>query len=862
MIVTQQWGCTMRNDPSFLRSSERLAKLLRSAALVALLAAFASLPRAALADVPLDEAYAAEKPAEPAPEVLPEGAKPLPGVINLFPMHSTWPKAPYPVEPRDLTKPQAGQPYPPPRRLYREPPVYRERAPEPVYVERPRPLPLPPKADEADIADYPPPARGYAGPYRDPKERIYDEPPYAPKARGYAEPHDPPKQRAYAGPYRGPRQPAYAEPHDAPKEPVYEPSNSPEPYHGAHPPRAPRDDIAADRYPGGPPPRLQAAKQRYDAAPDYPPPGLAKRGYGPGPGAPDLELPLAPDFELNRHRGFGRLFPVQHPYAREGKGLPAQGSSLAALRALGQSLREKGEPDHPSGDSAIPAGYTFLGQFVDHDLTLDLSSDLAKGVRGDEVFNSRTPELDLDNVYGGGPIATPYLYKLPYLRTGKLLAGEGAYVRHDLPRAHASAYPGPNGGPPTALIGDPRNDENVIIAQLHAAFIALHNRTVDLLVQRRFGRERYKYCKSNICSIYRLADALPAHAKLEVFQVARDHVLHYYHRVIAEDFLPRLIGEERVKDIFARGRDFYFPNGFRGKDGRLRDPFIPVEFAAAAFRFGHSEVRYAYQIKQGQRIPLFRIGGGPRVNGAEPVSRRQLVDWRYFFDLDPVPPPGFNYARRIDPLVTAALHQLNRTHVVGPSDLGSLPARNLARGRVYYLPSGQAVAEQILPALEARGALNGRYARGPRRKGGGWQAFLLAPDPRIRRYLQGEETPLWYYVLQEAEIFGIHRPLSAEPAYAGPIGGARYQRVSYDAGRGYGQGAGGNSLGPVGGAIVGEVLVGLMEHFKEKTGKGLAYRPYVRGSTSGPGDDYGRGDDRPRYLMRNLLLDAGVVDIY
>lgn len=351
-----------------------------------------------------------------------------------------------------------------------------------------------------------------------------------------------------------------------------------------------------------------------------------------------------------------------------------------------------------------------------------------------------------------------------------------------------------------------------------------------------------------------------------MFETARDHVLHYYHRVIADDFLPRLIGEDRVEDIFAKGRDFYFPHGFRGKDGRLRDPFIPVEFAAAAFRFGHSEVRFSYQLRADRRVNLFRTRrSGSGLPAFEPVSRHHLVDWRYFFDIDPVPPPNFNHARRIDPLVTVGLHQLNLTNVVGPADLGSLPARNLARARVFYLPSGQAVAEQILPVLEARGALDGPYARGPRKartRAGAWQAFLLPPDPRTRHYLRGEETPLWYYVLQEAEAFGISRNLSYAPAFAGREGGTRYQRVSYDVpGGGYG-GGGGNSLGPVGGTIVGEVLIGLMEHYKEKTGKGLAYRPYIRGSTSGHGEGYGPGRHRPRYLVRNLLLDAGVVDVY
>jgi hypothetical protein len=382
-----------------------------------------------------------------------------------------------------------------------------------------------------------------------------------------------------------------------------------------------------------------------------------------------------------------------------------------------------------------------------------------------------------------------------------------------------------------------------------------------VLVQRKYGRQRYKYCKSNVCTLYILADALPAPVKVEIFQKARDHVLHYYHRVIAEDFLPWVIGRERVHDIFARGRDFYFPRGFRDKEGALRDPYIPVEFAAAAFRYGHSQVRYSYQLSRDYRFGLFDKRGGGLL-AFQPPKPHHLVDWRYFFEIEEAPPPNFNWSRRIDPLLTPALHQLNRSNVVGPADQGSLAARNLQRGRVFYLPSGQSVAAEILPVLEARGVLDGRYGDKSygRKRPGAWESFLLPPNDRTRYFLGGEETPLWYYVVQEAETFGISRQVYYTPAYAAPFrGGPRLRPVAYAPG-GSEYGEGGKSLGPVGGTIVGEVLIGLLEHFREKTGKGLAYQPEVRGSSSSY--NYGPERGRPRYLMRNLLIDAGVVDSY
>ncbi len=635
----------------------------------------------------------------------------------------------------------------------------------------------------------------------------------------------------------------------------------PEPYYD---PRVP-DDALVGRYARPEP----LPEPRFEPGPGYAAPKDVSGDYAddprsiraPGyperaddaslpPGAPDPELPLAPDFELNRYRGFGRLFPVLGPAYPGGRGLPAQPSSLGALRALGEAMREPGDPEDLAGAGNMPAGYTFLGQLVDHDISLDLSTNLGNGIRGDEVENTRTPDLDLDNVYGKGPGAAPYLYKLPYLRTGRLLDGDGAYLRNDLLRAEPSQLSGPHGGAATALIGDPRDDENLIVAQLHAAVVSFHNRTVDVLVGRRFGRHRYHYCGSNVCSIYRLADALPEPVKKELFETARDHVLHYYHRVIAEDLLPWLIGYQRTADLFTRGRDFYFPHGFQGKDGRLRDPYIPVEFTVAAFRYGHSQVASYYQLREDYRVSLFRGRGRGREDGIrafEPLTPRHLIDWRYFFEIDEAPPPGFNWARRIDPLVTPALYALSSANVVGPAEVADLPVRNLQRGRVFYLPSGQAVAEQILPVLASRGALPGGYGGGDGqgRYAGGWQNFLLPPDERTRYFLQGEETPLWYYVLQEAGLFGMSRNLAYTPAYGAPYRGRPpLEPVAYEPGprRGYG-GDGGNSLGPVGGTIVGEVLVGLLEHFREKTGKGLAYEPEVRGSTSrnaGPGSYGGK----------------------
>ena len=590
---------------------------------------------------------------------------------------------------------------------------------------------------------------------------------------------------------------------------------------------------------------------------------------GPDDGPP-------PVYAFEHGDGFGRMF----PQARPGDGGPYASASYRALKALGRSMVENYDPDDPAGNSEVPSGYVYFGQFIDHDLTLDTTSDLGHEIQGDdELHNARTPDLDLDNVYGGGPERAPYLYNLPYIRVGRPVSAEGYPPRYDLFRTNSSHYPGPAGGEPVALLGDARNGENIIISQIHAAFVALHNRTVDILVERDFGRERGAFChRGRDCDTRELADALPDDAKLKIFQTAQDHVIHYYHRLIVDDFLPWVIGPQHTANLLRHGRDFFFPDGFRGPDGRLRDVFIPVEFAAAAFRYGHSQVRESYTLRTGVHIDLFSNGhdGGP--SAFAPITPRYLIDWRYFFDIGPERPPGFNYARRIDAELVRSLQGLDRANIVGTGEVSSLAARDLMRGKTLHLPSGQEVARIVLPVLEARGLLGkgdpdfrGRYGHEF------WRAYLLPPDDRARHFLGNAETPLWYYILQEADTFGTRSHLRALPYDDGARTSGDYPHRGYgrlfkeasaeyrygphgpDDGARYDGPDAGHRLGPVGATIVGEVLTGLIDYYREKTGKGLDYDPEIKGSASRFGVNGGDRSDH-RYLMRNFLVDAGVVD--
>ncbi|MGI9424242.1 MAG: peroxidase family protein [Hyphomicrobiaceae bacterium] len=596
-------------------------------------------------------------------------------------------------------------------------------------------------------------------------------------------------------------------------------------------------------------------------------------------------VPFLVDTHGRKCMGFGRLFPLEGEKRRRNDfGLREQSVTNRDLSRLGRAMIEQSTEDF-GADSEMPAGYTFLAQFIDHDITFDTTSMLNLPIRDDEFENARTVALDLDSVYGRGPEQDPYLYNLPYLRVGQWVGGCGANARFDLLRSHKNDAPGPHGGAARALIGDPRNDENFIIAQLHSAFIAFHNRLTDLLIEDRLNRSNDRGCAGSLtCDPRRFASTLSRAEKQEVFESAREHVIHYYHRIIMEDFLPRLIGERRMRDLLRKGRSIFFRNGFGGTGRNAGHPFIPVEFAVAAFRYGHSQVRERYQLRRGVRVSLLdsvrRSGGGSPA--FQPVRPRHLVDWRYFFPISRERLRGFNLARRIDPEIAPFLHDLGRSRVVGRNDVISLPARNLMRGKTFRLPSGQAIATRILPVLFDRGLIAERSAYGSRdvqRRTAGWSAYVMRPDKRTSSIVRHGETPLWYYILQEAAVFGGPSDFGATETEIGTAprrGGIRYASLArgvqpgrrfsdpryraYDA-----RDNGGHTLGPVGAALVGEVLTGLVEHYRTKSGKGLSLRPLIRATlrtdtaaplSLTPMPHVNRGFFG-RYLMRNLLTDVG-----
>jgi Animal haem peroxidase len=388
---------------------------------------------------------------------------------------------------------------------------------------------------------------------------------------------------------------------------------------------------------------------------------------------------------------YERLFPHLPPLAGES-------DALLALGTAG-GICDGGESCEDATETA--AGWPLFGQFIAHDITAD-RSPLHRAELSD-ALNFRSPRADLECLYGSGQVGSPFLYRRDdpaLLLLGRNDRGEEA----DVPRNAEGV----------ALIGDPRNDVHIVVSQLHVGMIKVHNRLVEL------ARER--------------GVAGPA-----VFETARRETIWHYQWVIVNDYLPRLVGAELVESILERGPRFYRPNGA---------PRIPLEFADAAFRYGHSQVRDSFQLNSGS--PALRLF--PDLIGFRPVPAELVIDWGRLFDAN-----GARTAQRaklIDGRLARSLIDLPAaiTGDVEVEAYQSLAGRDLERGHAYGLPSGEAVAEAMGETPLDGDPLGLRAA--------GWSG----------------ETPLWLYFLAES------------------------------ASRGRGE-----RLGPTGGRIVAEVLIGILD---------------------------------------------------
>jgi hypothetical protein len=419
---------------------------------------------------------------------------------------------------------------------------------------------------------------------------------------------------------------------------------------------------------------------------------------------------------VQRTDHFGRIFrlpPFAEPNARVEAALVELGrpggrldakDELAAgpVRLITDPSLSANNPNNPTHT----AGTTFFGQFVDHDVTFDAGSRLGHETAPENARNFRTPALDLDSVYGAGPVADQALYDPD---DHVKLKVESGGLFEDLPRRA-------DGG---AIVGDPRNDENLVVAGLHCAFLCFHNRAVDYVRAERALKD-------------------PG----SVFAEARRLTTWHYHWIVLHEFLPQMVGQAMVDDILRHGRRVYRV--------RAGEAFMPVEFQTGTYRVGHSMVRPSYRANlagDGGR-PFFGLIFDPSQEGvADPAdlrggfrAPRRFIGWQTFFDFgDGVVKPN----KKLDTKLSTPLFNLPLGAIASHDAPTSLAQRNLLRHLTWSLPSGQAVARAL-----------------------GVEPLAAADLRELDQLGAGLErsTPLWYYTLREAEVV-------ADGLHLGPVAG-------------------------------------------------------------------------------------------
>jgi hypothetical protein len=446
---------------------------------------------------------------------------------------------------------------------------------------------------------------------------------------------------------------------------------------------------------------------------------------------------------------FGRMFRALPP-ADFGE---TDEQSKAALMELGKMMSALPDPPKDAADpeeSGIPALYTYLGQFIDHDLTFDPASSLEKQNDPDALVDFRTPRFDLDNVYGRGPDDQPYFYRsVAGFAAPKFILGSpmtGAGPAFDLPRS--------SGSKPfdkRAIIGDPRNDENVLVSQLQGLFHRFHNAVVA---------------------------ANPTWNMARVQQEVRWH----YQWMVLNDFLPTIVDAGVLADIA--------PHISKGTD-ILRDPpnirflhaknqsFMPLEFSAAAYRFGHSMVRPGYRLNDAiGPLAIFDPNPFKALTGFREFPLSWALDWDRFIDIGPRPAgstsdtdPANNQrlqlAYRIDTSLVNPLANLP-PEIAGQLQISVLAERNLRRGWRMRLPSGQAVARAMgaVPLADADIKI-GKFTGDP--------ADIVGTPVGLDAVF-ADNCPLWTYVLAETiptqvEVRVEGGTRSVETRKLGPVGG-------------------------------------------------------------------------------------------
>lgn len=452
---------------------------------------------------------------------------------------------------------------------------------------------------------------------------------------------------------------------------------------------------------------------------------------------------------IDRRTGFrfGRMFPntTQSPMTLKLSTCAEVGARMTAPVA---------EAD---ADSTIPAGYTYFGQFVDHDISSDGTERTLENLRiveaentdagqitleveatpDDDLVQKRSPSLDLDSLYGGASDRDESLFNGPLFRIGITApvdhpeVGKGHSNRalpFDLPRKMQTR----NGKTARiADIADGRNDENLAVAQTHLMWLKFHNEIVGAL-----------------------RDASPGASNGVLFETARELVTKHYQHVVLHDFVAKFIMEDVYRDIIVDGNR----KALHHAPGEAA--FMPLEFSVAAYRHGHSQVRETYDWnlnfppERASFRELFRFSevSGNFIGGLETLPSNWIADYRRLYDFGDREFPNLagsetgalNHAKAIDPYLATPLGNLPELRALvdaGLRPFANLAALNLRRGSMRGLPSGQDVSRELrsvrmMSEAQIRGAIDAEF------------------DVVMRANGFYERTPLWLYILIEAKALG------------------------------------------------------------------------------------------------------------
>jgi hypothetical protein len=504
--------------------------------------------------------------------------------------------------------------------------------------------------------------------------------------------------------------------------------------------------------------------------------------------------PIPGDISADEQADFGYFLP---PLDAPDNYLPASATTVTELDALGNLMVDQGPRDPAGADADLPPVFTYWGQFLDHELTARTNAESSitnitnahppavSATVEAQMKNARTPRFDLDSVYGGTPVGdtvtTDAVKVVAGMRhptqTAKMRVGtsiepgplpDSLDEHRDLPRyvqvqqsvkdaalalAQASMPPADfakfqAGLDQRALIGDQRNDENLIVAQFHLSFLRFHNRAVDFLANNVTGWVPDFHSAQTLTRLHYQWLIVEGYLKNQCDPAVVDRVL-----------------DDRASHFFKFRAEY----DSRQQNSRLGNA-LPLEFAVAAYRFGHSMVRGAYDHNltfgrgPSPEIPVAPLnllfaftGGGGAIDGEKRLPKNWVIDWTRFVGTDPndgsvdggVP----RLARKIDTSLTPPLGDMVKEANDEPSPdikalFKQLARRNLRRGYNLKLPTGQALHKH----LKQIGAVISNPVADV--------STLFNTKPDLKNFLTGsqsqfhQKTPLWFYILAEAEAAG------------------------------------------------------------------------------------------------------------